>query len=141
MIGERIFSGSRFEEIAGYARAVVLPDPGGDWILVSGTTGYDYTNMTIASDAGAQARQCCANIESALHQAGVGPEHVVRIRIYLAKRKDFDAVAAEIASFCAPSRPANTTVITPLVDEQMLVEMEVCARSMPGQSRKISKLV
>ena len=128
MIGERIFSGSRFEEIAGYARAVVLPDPGGDWVLVSGTTGYDYASMTIAPDAGAQARQCFANIAKALEQAGTSAENLVRIRIYLADRNDFDAVAAEVAAFCKQARPANTTVIAPLIDEAMRVEIEVTAR-------------
>lgn len=141
MIGERIFSGSRYEDFASYARAVILPDPWGDWVLISGTTGYDYATMTIAQDAGSQARQCLANIEAALREAGVGPENVVRIRIFLARREDFAAVAEEIAVFCAPSRPANTTVIAPLVDEAMLVEMEVCARSLPGHSGKPGEVV
>ena len=133
MIGKRIFSGSRYEEIANYARAVVVPDAGGDWVLVSGTTGFDYADMSIAADAGSQARQCLANIADALAQAGAGPEHLVRIRVYLAERGDFDAVAAEVARFCAASRPANTTVIAPLVDERMRVEIEVTARALPRQ--------
>ena len=132
MIGSRISSGSRYEKIANYSRAVVIPDAGGDWVLVSGTTGYDYASMSIAADAAAQARQCLANIEDALSQAGVAPRNVVRIRVYLARRSDFTAVAAEVARFCAPSLPANTTVIAPLVDEAMLVEMEVTARAAPA---------
>ena len=50
MRGTRISSGSIWEERVSYSRAVVLPDPGGDWVLVSGTTGYDYAAGTI-SDA------------------------------------------------------------------------------------------
>ena len=133
MIGKRIFSGSRYEEIAQYARAVVVPDAGGDWILVSGTTGFDYAAMTIAADAAAQARQCLANIADALRRAGAGPEHLVRMRVYLAERGDFDAVAAEVARFCARSRPANTTLVASLVDERMRVEMEATARLPPGR--------
>ena len=128
MRGERVFSGSTYEEKAKYARAVVIPDAGGDWVFVSGTTGYDYATMTIASDAAQQARQCFVNIEAALREAGAGVEDVVRIRVYLADRKDFEAVAAEVAVFCESSRPANTTVIAPLVDEKMRVEIEVTAR-------------
>ena len=128
MRGERIFSGSVYEEKAKYARAVVIPDAGGDWILVSGTTGYDYATMTIAPDVTRQARQCLVNIEAALRDAGASIEDVVRIRIYLADRKDFEVVAAEVAAFCESSRPANTTVIAPLVDEKMRVEIEVTAR-------------
>lgn len=128
MRGERIFSGSVYEEKAKYARAVVIPDAGGDWIFVSGTTGYDYATMTIAPDVARQARQCLVNIEAALRDAGASIEDVVRIRIYLADRKDFEVVAAEVAAFCESSRPANTTVIAPLVDEKMRVEIEVTAR-------------
>lgn len=128
MRGTRIFSGSTYEEKANYARAVVIPDAGGEWIFVSGTTGYDYASMTIASDAAQQARQCFENVKAALREADADAGDVVRIRVYLADRKDFDAVAVEVAAFCEPSRPANTTVIAPLVDEKMLVEIEVTAR-------------
>lgn len=128
MQGERIFSGSIYEEKAKYARAVIISDAGEDWIFVSGTTGYDYATMTIAPDAARQARQCFVNIEAALREAGAGVEDVVRIRVYLADRKDFEAVAVEVAAFCESSRPANTTVIASLVDEKMRVEIEVTAR-------------
>src|SRR3954463_13872391 len=63
-----ITSGSTFEKSIGYSRAVV----DGDWIFVSGTTGFDYSNMTIEDDAVAQCEQALKNIEAALAQAGSG---------------------------------------------------------------------
>jgi len=66
MARRRIFSGSTFEEMAGYARAVV----DGDWVFVSGTTGYDFATMTISDDPGEQTEQCFRNIAKALDEAG-----------------------------------------------------------------------
>ncbi|NIR32493.1 MAG: RidA family protein [Gammaproteobacteria bacterium] len=120
----RIFSGSPFEEVAGYARAVV----DGDYVLVSGTTGFDYATMTIPEDAGMQAEQCFRNIEKALTEAGAGLGDLVRIRVYLASREDFDVVAPVVGRHCRAARPANTTVVAPLVDPRMKVEIEVTAR-------------
>ncbi|MEU8032390.1 Rid family hydrolase, partial [Streptomyces sp. NPDC049099] len=71
-----ILSGSAFEEQIGYARAVV----DGDWVHVSGTTGFDYTTMTIPDDVVAQAEQCLRNIEAALAEAECGFADVVRVR-------------------------------------------------------------
>ena len=71
-----ILSGSPFEEQIGYARAVV----DGDWIHVSGTTGFDYTTMTIADDVVEQAEQCLTNIGVALAEAGCTFADVVRVR-------------------------------------------------------------
>ncbi len=61
-----ISSGSTFEAQIGYSRAVVA----GDWVFVSGTTGFDYGTMTISDDVVVQAEQCLKNIASALEQAG-----------------------------------------------------------------------
>ena len=60
-----ISSGSTFEKSIGYSRAVV----DGDWVFVSGTTGFDYSNMTIQEDAVAQCEQALKNIAAALKQA------------------------------------------------------------------------
>lgn len=128
MTGERIFSGSSFEELAGYARAVVLPDPGGDWVMVSGTTGFDYSDMSISDDVATQTRQCFANISAALAEAGSSLANMVRVRVYLADAADFDAVAPIVGEHCRDARPANTTVIAPLVDARMKIEIEVTAR-------------
>ena len=61
-----ISSGSSFEDRIGYSRAVVA----GDWVFVSGTTGFDYATMSISDDVVEQARQCLANIEWALREGG-----------------------------------------------------------------------
>ena len=72
-----ISSGSTFEHDIGYSRAVV----DGDWVFVSGTTGFDYTTMTIAEDVVEQAEQCLRNIAHALEQAGASFSDVVRFAI------------------------------------------------------------
>ena len=80
-----ILSGSPFEEQIGYARAVV----DGDWVHVSGTTGFDYPTMTISDDVVEQAEQCLRNVEAALAEAGCTLADVVRIRYLLPERADF----------------------------------------------------
>lgn len=132
MRGYRVSSGSSFEELASYSRAVVLPDAGGDWVMVSGTTGYDYAAMTIPSDVVAQTHQVFRNIAQALKKAGSSLNEVVRIRVYLAAAKDFAAVAPIIGQYMHAAMPANTTVVTPLIDERMRIEVEVTARKLPG---------
>ena len=70
-----ISSGSAFEEQIGYSRAVVA----GDWVFVSGTTGFDYGAMTIPDGLIEQTEQCLKNIEAALRQAGSSLQDVVRV--------------------------------------------------------------
>src|SRR5216117_3352753 len=82
-----ISSGSTFEREIGYSRAVV----DGDWIFVSGTTGFDYVTMTIADDVVAQTEQCLRNIEAVLAQAGASLADVVRVRYMLPNADDFPA--------------------------------------------------
>ena len=66
-MGRRLISsGSPFEEQIGYSRAVV----DGEWVFVSGTTGFDYSTMTISSNILEQAEQCLKNIDAALREAG-----------------------------------------------------------------------
>jgi enamine deaminase RidA (YjgF/YER057c/UK114 family) len=132
MRGHRVSSGSSFEELASYSRAVVLPDAGGDWVMVSGTTGFDYAAMTISADVAAQTHQVFRNIAQALEKAGSSLNEVVRIRVYLAEAKDFSRVAPIIGQYMHAAMPANTTVVTPLVDERMRIEVEVTARKLPG---------
>ena len=81
-----ISSGSTFEEQIGYSRAVV----DGDWIHVSGTTGFDYATMTIADDVVAQCEQALANVAAALSEAGSSLADVVRVRYLLPDRDDFE---------------------------------------------------
>ncbi len=120
----KIFSGSEFEEIAGYARAVVDDD----WIFVSGTTGYDYETGKISNDPVEQAQRCFANIAEALDRAGSSLNDVVRVVIYVADRHDFDGIARVVGDQLRDVRPANTTVIAELVKPEMKVEIEVTAK-------------
>lgn len=119
-----ISSGSAFEAVAGYSRAVV----DGDWIHVSGTTGFDYATMTISDDLVTQARQVFKNIAAALGQAGASLDDVVRVTYYLTDRAYFQALAPVFGEYFARARPAATAVICGLVDERMKIEIEVTAR-------------
>lgn len=119
-----ISSGSAFEAVAGYSRAVV----DGDWIHVSGTTGFDYSTMTISDDLVTQARQVFRNISTALGQAGASLDDVVRVTYYLTDRAYFQALAPVFGEYFARARPAATAVICGLVDERMKIEVEVTAR-------------
>ena len=123
MARRRISSGSTFEDLAGYSRAVV----DGPWVFVSGTTGFDYAAGTISDDVAEQTAQCFRNVERALKDAGAALADIVRIRVYLADRADFDAVAPIVGRHCGTARPANTTEVAGLVDERMKVEIEVTA--------------
>ena len=123
MTRKLISSGSSFEAVAGYSRAVV----DGDWVFVSGTTGFDYQTMTIADDVVAQAEQCFRNIAAALKEAGSSLDDVVRVRAFLASRADFERVAPVFGRHLGRARPANTTVVTELIDARMKIEIEVTA--------------
>src|SRR5471032_1251289 len=82
----RISSGSSFEAQIGYSRAIVA----GDWVFVSGTTGFDYTSMTINDDLVEQTEQCLRNIDAALRQAGSTMADVVRVTYVLPPGNDFE---------------------------------------------------
>ncbi len=118
---KRYSTGSVFEEKAGYCRAVA----DGRWIFVSGTTGFDYSTMEISGDPAEQAEQCFRNIRTALRELDGALEDMVRIRVYLADAEDFPAIAEVVGRHCRSIRPANTTVVAPLVDPAMKVEIEV----------------
>ena len=81
-----VSSGSRFEADIGYSRAVV----DGDWIFVSGTTGFDYSAMTISDDIVAQCEQAMRNVEAALSETGATMCDIVRVRYILPRREDFE---------------------------------------------------
>jgi enamine deaminase RidA (YjgF/YER057c/UK114 family) len=80
-----VTSGSSFESEIGYSRAVV----DGDWVFVSGTTGFDYATMTISDDVVTQCRQAMRNIAAALAEAGAAMGDIVRVRYILPRRDDF----------------------------------------------------
>ncbi|MCE9572375.1 MAG: RidA family protein [Deltaproteobacteria bacterium] len=119
-----ISSGSSFERDWGYSRAVV----DGDEVFVSGTTGFDYAAMTIASDPAVQTRQAFANIEAALAQAGASLADVVRVRYYVPDAADWPAIAAVCGERLGDIRPAATAIVCGLVDARMRIEIEVTAR-------------
>ena len=120
----RISSGSTFEALAGYSRAIV----DGDHVHVSGTTGFNYAAMTIDDDVVAQTHQCFANIVAALREAGATLDDVVRTRYLLVDAADFERLAPIFGTYFAGSRPAATAVIVGLVDPRMKIEIEVTAR-------------
>jgi len=122
-----ISSGSTFEALAGYSRAVI----DGDWVFVSGTTGYDYATMSISDDLETQTRQVFANIAHALSQAGCTLDDVVRVHYYLTRQEYFEQVAPIFGEQFARARPAATALICGLVDPAMKIEIEVTARR-PG---------
>lgn len=119
-----ILSGSTFEEQIGYARAVV----DGDWIHVSGTTGFDYAAMTISGDVVEQAEQCLRNIGAALEEAGSGFHDVVRVRYLLTDRDDFEPCWPVLRARFEEVRPAATMMVCGLADPRMKIEIEVDAR-------------
>ena len=118
-----ILSGSVFEEQIGYARAVV----DGDWVHVSGTTGFDYAAMTISDDVVEQAEQCLRNIGSALAEAGCGFADVVRVRYLLPDRADFESCWPVLRRAFGEVRPAATMLMCGLADPRMKIEIEVYA--------------
>jgi enamine deaminase RidA (YjgF/YER057c/UK114 family) len=119
-----ISSGSTFEEQVGYSRAVV----DGDWIFVSGTTGFDYATMTISDDVVAQAEQALRNIEAALKQAGANLADVVRVIYILPDATLFERCWPVLRKYLGAVRPAATMISAGLADARMKIEIEVTAR-------------
>ena len=118
-----ISSGSSFEAQIGYSRAVVA----GDWVFVSGTTGFDYSNMTISDDLVEQTEQCLKNIESALQQAGSLMADVVRVTYVLPDASQFESCWPVLRKYFGDVRPAAMMISAGLADPRMLIEIEVTA--------------
>lgn len=123
MARQLISSGSTFEQEIGYSRAVV----DGDRIFVSGTTGFDYTTMTIADDVVAQAEQCLKNIEAALAQADARLCDVVRVTYVLPRAEDFPPCWPVLRRYFGEIRPAAMMISAGLADPRMRIEIEVTA--------------
>jgi len=119
-----ISSGSTFEAQIGYSRAVV----DGDWVFVSGTTGFDYTTMSIAEGIVEQAEQCLRNIEHALQQAGASMADVVRVRYIVPVAAEFELCWPVLRRCFGDTRPAATMISAGLADPRMRIEIEVTAR-------------
>jgi enamine deaminase RidA (YjgF/YER057c/UK114 family) len=124
MARQLISSGSRFEAEIGYSRAVV----DGDWVFVSGTTGFDYAAMTIADSIEEQAEQCLLNISAALQQAGASLKDVVRVVYVVPNRDDVEAAYPVLRKYFGEVRPAAMMLCAGLVDPRMRIEIEVTAR-------------
>jgi enamine deaminase RidA (YjgF/YER057c/UK114 family) len=119
-----ISSGSTFEQEIGYSRAVV----DGEWIFVSGTTGFDYGSMTIAESLPEQTEQCLRNIETALAQADATFSDVVRVVYVLPKAEDFPQCWPILRQYLGTVRPAAMMIAAGLSDPRMRIEIEVTAR-------------
>ena len=123
-----ISSGSPWEALAGYSRAVVQPMPGGDWIFVAGTLGMDDpASGRLADGAEAQTHRALDIVERALAQAQARLDDVVRVVAYVPERSDIAAVAAVLKARLGAARPANTTVCSPLAVDGARVELEITA--------------
>lgn len=123
-----ISSGSSFERDIGYSRAVV----DGEWVFVSGTTGFDYDTMTISPDPREQAEQAMRNIERALAEAGGSFADVVRVRYILPDAADFEPCWPVLRRHLGDVRPAATMIAAGLSDPRMKIEIEVTARRATG---------
>jgi enamine deaminase RidA (YjgF/YER057c/UK114 family) len=119
-----ISSGSTFEKSIGYSRAVV----DGDWMFVSGTTGFDYATMAISEDVAAQAEQTFLNIKAAMEQGGFSLADVVRVHYLLPKAEDFEKCWPVLQKYLGDVRPAATMFVAGLADPRMKIEIEVTAK-------------
>jgi enamine deaminase RidA (YjgF/YER057c/UK114 family) len=124
MTRKLISSGSPFEATIGYSRAVA----DGDWVFVSGTTGYDYSTMKISDDVAEQADQCFRNISWALEQAGASLADVVRVTYVLPRGEDFETCWPVTRKYLGDVRPAAMMIEAKLLDPKMKIEIEVTAK-------------
>jgi enamine deaminase RidA (YjgF/YER057c/UK114 family) len=118
-----ISTGSIYEKLAGYSRAVVE----GNWVFVSGTVGADFRTGTFAEGAVAQTEQAIDTIEWALGEAGAAIADIVRVRVIIPDPANVTPVSQVVARRLGPARAANTTICSPLAVPEALVEIEVTA--------------
>lgn len=123
MTRQLISSGSKFEQDIGYSRAVV----DGEWVFVSGTTGFNYATMTIEDDVVAQCEQTLRNIEAALKQAKASFADVVRVHYLITKAEDFEKCWPVVGKVFGAIRPAIVVMVVGLTDPRMKIEIEVTA--------------
>ena len=118
-----ISSGSTFEQQIGYSRAVVA----GDWVFVSGTTGFDYSTMFISDNLVEQTEQCLKNIESVLREANASLQDVVRVTYVLPNGAEFEQCWPVLRKYFGEVRPAAMMISAGLADPRMKIEIEVTA--------------
>lgn len=133
-----ISSGSPFERDIGYSRAVV----DGEWVFVSGTTGFDYSTMTIADGLPEQTEQCLRNIQAALADAGTSLADVVRVTYVVPQADSFPQCWPVLRAYFGDIRPAAMMISAGLADPRMRIEIEVTARvrpKAPGRLRRVKR--
>ncbi len=118
-----ITTGSTFENQIGYSRAVVQ----GDWVFVSGTTGYNYETMTISDDIVEQTEQCLLNIKSTLEKADASLSDIVRVNYMLPKASEFELCWPILKKYLGDVKPAATMISAGLANDKMKIEIEVTA--------------
>lgn len=123
MARKLISTGSPFEKVAGYSRAVV----DGEWCFVSGTTGYDYSTMIMPDDVGQQTLNALGTIDKALQEAGFTMHDIVRARYVVTDITLVDDVFVALGSMLGDIRPAATMTISALIKPEMKVEIDVTA--------------
>jgi enamine deaminase RidA (YjgF/YER057c/UK114 family) len=128
MARQLISSGSTFEQEIGYSRAVV----DGDWIFVSGTTGFDYSKMSISDDLVEQAEQCFKNIQQALNEAGASLADIVRVTYVFPDAADFPECWPTFRKYLGQIRPAAMMIAAGLSDPRMRIEIQATARRNSG---------
>ena len=120
-----ISTGSPFETAYGYSRAVV----DGDFVFVSGTTGYDYATMTMPDEVADQARTLFKTVADVLDQAGSAMEQITRIQIFVTDHAYCEPVLKICGEVLGAIRPASGIyVVSALLKAEMKVEIEVTAR-------------
>ena len=124
MTRRQISSGSKFEAEIGYSRAVV----DGDWMWVSGTTGFNYDAMTISEDVVEQADQTFRNIRAAMEKGGFSLEDVVSVTYIFPRAEDFEPCWPVLRKYLGEVRPAATAIIAQLIDPRMKIEIQVNAK-------------
>ena len=124
-----ISSGSTFEMEVGYSRAVVE----GDWVFVSGTTGFDYGKMTISDSIEEQTEQCFRNIQAALAEAGASLRDVVRANYVVPNGAEFPKCWPVLRKYFGEIRPASMMISAGLADPRMRIEIEVTALRRTGE--------
>ncbi len=123
MTRQLISSGSTFEQEIGYSRAIVV----GEWVLVSGTTGFDYSKMAISDDLLEQTEQCFRNIQIALKEANASLKDVVRVTYALPDAEDFPKCWPIMRQYFGDVRPAAMMITVGLSDPRMKIEIQVTA--------------
>ena len=120
----RITSGSPYEPVVGFSRAIVA----GPHVFVAGTAPVMPDGADLPGDTYGQTRRVLEIILGALAEAGAGPEHVVRTRLFLAPEADFDEAARAHGEVFSEIRPASTMLfVSALADPRWHVEMEAQA--------------